>query len=129
MRIDKYIWCVRLAKTRSLAADWVKKGKVRLNEEPVKVSKTVKVGDQIQITRANANFSFKVIGLLDRRVGAPLVKDYLLEVTPQTEIDKYKEYQAAQKGFRSHGDGRTSKRDRRVLDEFLDSWNEMDDMD
>ena len=122
MRIDKYIWCVRLAKTRSLAADWVKKNRVQLNNEPVKVSKAVKVGDVVQIVRGNATFSFKVLDLLDRRVGAPLVKNYLLETTSSEELEKFKVHQAAQRGFLSHGDGRSSKKDRRALDEFLDTW-------
>ena len=127
MRIDKYIWCVRLAKTRSLAAEWVKKGKVKLNGADVKVSKSVNKGDVISIVRGNANFEFKILELLERRVGAPKVKDYLVETTPKAELDKYKEYQLAQRGFhQNHGDGRASKRDRRALEDFMESWGDGD---
>lgn len=122
MRIDKFIWCVRLAKTRSLAAEWVKKNRVQLNAEPVKASKIVKIGDTVQVVKGNATFSFKVLNLLDKRVGAPLVKDYLLESTTTEELEKFKLHQAAQRGFHSHGDGRSSKKDRRALDEFLENW-------
>lgn len=125
MRIDKYIWCVRLAKTRSLAADWVKKGKVKLNGAEVKVSKSVAPGDTISIIRGNAQFQYEILGLLKNRVGAPLVKEYLKEVTPQAEIDRYKEYQMAQRSFhQNHGDGRASKKDKRALEEFMDTWGD-----
>lgn len=121
------MWCVRLAKTRSLAAEWVKKGKVQLNDAPVKVSKTVKTGDKITQQRANARFQYKILDLLDRRVGAPLVKDYLLETTPEEELERFKQHQAAQRGFRMHGDGRASKKDRRALEDFMENWGEEDD--
>ena len=130
LRIDKYIWCVRLAKTRSVAAEWVKKGKVKLNNAEVKVSKSVSKGDTISIVRGNATFQFKVLDILERRVGAPKVKDFLSEVTPLEEIERYKEYQLAQRGFhQNHGDGRASKRDRRALEDFMETWAEEEDFD
>lgn len=129
MRVDKFVWCVRLAKTRSLAADLVKKDKVLLNKETTKVSKLVKVGDEISIIRGNAKFTFKVLALLNKRIGAPLVKDYLVETTAKEEQDKYKEYKAAQRGFRHHGDGMASKKDRRDLEDFLDKWSDLDESD
>ena len=69
-RLDKYVWCVRLAKTRSKSADAVANGKVRLNNDLVKPSKDVKLGDEIQIIRHSAKFSFRVIQLLEKRIGA-----------------------------------------------------------
>lgn len=122
MRIDKYIWSVRLTKTRSIASDQVAKGKVRLNGEEVKPSKPVKVGDQVQVIRNTATFTYKIIGLLDRRVGAKLVADYLIDITPNEEVEKYKAYQLAQKGYRENGTGKPTKKDRRSLDDFLEGW-------
>ncbi|MFA7275038.1 MAG: RNA-binding S4 domain-containing protein [Crocinitomicaceae bacterium] len=122
MRVDKYVWCVRLAKTRSLATEWISKGKVKLNGEQVKPAKEIKVGDTIQISKNTATFSYKVIGILDRRVGAPLVKECIIDTTPMEEVEKYKVYQAAQANYRQFGEGKPTKKDRRSLDDFLENW-------
>jgi ribosome-associated heat shock protein Hsp15 len=120
-RLDKYLWCVRLSKTRSLATEAVSKGRFKLNGEAVKPAREVKIGDQINVQRNSATFSYKIIGLLDKRVGAPLVADYLTDITPPEEIEKFKTYQAAQRVYRET-DGKPTKRDRRELDKFLDDW-------
>lgn len=119
-RIDKFIWCVRLSKTRSLATDLVKKGKVKLNEDSPKPSREVKLNDVIHIVKNNATFSYKVIGDLSNRVGAKLVADYIIDITPPEEIEKFKTYQAAQRVYREHGSGKPSKKDRRDLEDYLD---------
>jgi ribosome-associated heat shock protein Hsp15 len=121
-RIDKYVWSVRLAKTRSQAADAISKGKVRLNNELVKPAKEVKLGDEIQVVKHTAKFSYRVVQLLDRRVGAKLVPDYLVDITPDEEIEKLKMYQLSQKSYRQHGTGKPSKKDRRDLDDFMENW-------
>ncbi len=122
MRVDKYLWCVRLAKTRSLATEWVKKGKVRINDEQVKPSRIVKHNEVIQISKNTAQFSYKVIGFADRRVGAPLVQDLIVDMTPVEEIEKFKAYTAAQSTYRQFGEGKPHKKDRRDLDDFLENW-------
>jgi len=122
-RIDKYIWSVRLAKTRSIASKSIEKGKVRLNNGLVKPSKEVKLGDEINIIKHNSTFTFKVIQLLDKRVGAKLVKDYLLEITPQEELEKFKVYQESQRVYRDYGSGKPSKKDRRDLEDFINNWD------
>lgn len=121
-RIDKYVWCVRLAKTRSIASKSISKGKVRLNNEGVKPSKEVKLGDEINIIKHNSTFTFRIIQLLDKRVGAKLVKDYIVEITPQEELEKFKLYQASQRVYRDYGSGKPSKKDRRDLDDFINNW-------
>lgn len=123
-RVDKYAWSVRLAKTRSQATEAVSKGRVRLNDSHVKPAKEVKLGDTIQIVKHTATFSFKIIQLLDRRVGAKLVQDYIIDITPEEEREKLKIYQAAQSIYRENGTGKPSKKDRRELDSFLDDWLE-----
>lgn len=124
-RVDKYVWSVRLAKTRSKASELVAKGKVLLNHEKVKPAKEVKEGDIVTVIVHNANLSYKVIGLLDRRVGAKLVENYIRDITPPEELDKLKVYRAAQRVYREKGTGKPSKKDRRDLDDFMEKWSEL----
>ena len=118
-RIDKYLWAVRLFKTRSLAANMVKTGKVIINGEPVKPSKEMKVGDVFSIKKNTALFTYEVVDVLDKRVGAKLVENYLRDITPVEEIEKYKEYQLAQRTYREMGYGKPTKKDRRNIKKFL----------
>lgn len=128
LRIDKYVWFVRLAKTRTLATELVQRNKIKLNDMPVKPSKEVKIGDTVSIIKNNATFSYKIKDLLDRRVGAKLVADYLIDVTDPLELEKFKTYQAAQSVYREYGTGRPSRKDRDNLDSFFE-WLEDDDQD
>jgi ribosome-associated heat shock protein Hsp15 len=126
VRVDKFIWCCRIAKTRSKATEWVKKGKVKLNNESIKPSKEVQVGDIIQVNRVNALFEYKVIALLANRVGAKIVNEYIEDLTKPEEMEKYKAYQQAQRAYNEYGTGKPSKKDRRILDDFL-NWETNDE--
>jgi ribosome-associated heat shock protein Hsp15 len=126
LRIDKYVWFVRLAKTRTLATEMVQRNKIKLNDMPVKPSKEVKIGDTVSIIKNNATFSYKIKDLLDRRVGAKLVADYLIDITDPLELEKFKTYQEAQSVYREYGTGRPSRKDRDNLDSFFE-WLEDDD--
>lgn len=121
-RIDKYIWCVRLSKTRSAASELVSKGKVKLNGEPVKPSREVKAGDIISIQKNTAVFSYRILQLLNNRVGAKLVSEYIEDITDPIEIEKYKQYQMAQSVYRESGTGKPSKKDRKDISDFLEEW-------
>jgi len=123
--LDKFVWSVRLAKTRSQSAEAISKNKVKLNGEPAKPSKEVKLGDEVQIIRHTAIFSFRVIQLLQKRVGAKLVAEYIVDVTDPLEIEKLKTYQLSQSIYRDYGTGKPTKKDRRHLDEFLENWDEL----
>ncbi|PHR20991.1 MAG: RNA-binding protein [Fluviicola sp.] len=123
-RVDKYAWSVRLAKTRSQSTEAISKGRIRLNNQHVKPARDVKLGDTIQVIRHTTTFSYKVIQLLGKRVGAKLVPDYLIDITSDEEREKLKVYQAAQSVYREHGTGKPTKKDRRELDVFLDDWFE-----
>ena len=123
MRIDKYIWCVRLVKTRSKATELVKKGKIKLNQEEVKSSKEVKLGDRIQVLKSNATFEYQALDFPKSRIGPKLVLDYLKDLTLPDEIEKYRTHQLAQQAYRSHGTGKPSKKERRAIDDFL-SWDD-----
>lgn len=121
-RLDKFAWSVRLAKTRSQAAEAISKGRIRLNGETTKPAKEVKLGDEVSLHRHTAVFTFKVLQLLEKRVGAKLVTEYVLDITPDEEREILKVYQASQSVYRQHGSGKPSKKDRRDLDDFLENW-------
>lgn len=128
-RLDKFVWCVRLTKTRTLATELVQKGKVRLNGVQAKPSRDVKIGDTVSIVKNNATFSYKIKDLLDKRVGAKLVADYLIDITDPMEIEKFKTYQAAQSVYRDYGTGRPSRKDRDSFDSFFEWLEDEDDAD
>lgn len=122
MRIDKYVWCVRLAKTRSLATKLVAGNKVKLNGLECKPAKEVSVGDLISLQKNNATFSFRIKALTEKRLGAKLIIEFITDETPTVEVDKYKTYLAAQRNYRGKDYGKPSKKDRRELDDFLEGW-------
>jgi ribosome-associated heat shock protein Hsp15 len=119
-RLDKYVWSVRLAKTRSLATEAISKGKVKLNGQQVKPSRDVKVGDVINVAKNTAIYSYKICQLIEKRIGPKLVEQYLLDITPEEEIEKYKVYNLSQSFYRENGSGKPTKKDRRSIDKFLD---------
>jgi ribosome-associated heat shock protein Hsp15 len=118
LRLDKFIWAIRIAKTRSLAHEAISKGKIKINFKDVKPSYQPQENDIITIHRNSAVFSYKVITLIDKRIGAKLVYDFIENTTPQEEIDKFEQYLLSQKLYRINGDGKPSKKDRRDLEEF-----------
>ena len=113
MRIDKWLWFVRIFKTRTIATDSCKAGLVKINERRIKPSSEVQPGDELQVTKEGIHRTFKVLAVLDKRVGAKLVPNYLEELTPPEEFEINRD------GLRAHGTGRPTKRDRRELDKFF----------
>lgn len=124
VRYDKYLWSVRLAKTRSQATELISSGKFQVNSAKIKPSREVKVGDVISFHKHNAVFTYEVLALLEKRVGPKLVVDYLIETTPLEEVEKFKQYQLAQSAYRTYGTGKPSKKDRRDLGDFMDFFLE-----
>lgn len=114
-RIDKYLWAVRLFKTRALAADACKTNKVLMNGAPVKTSRMVKAGDVFQLKRNPVLFKFRVKQVIENRVSASLVVEVLENITPQDELDKL-EIQKMMAQGRDNGAGRPTKKDRREID-------------
>ena len=88
VRIDKYLWSIRVFKTRSEATDACKGGKVRVNGNDIKPSRDVKVGDVIVVRKGAVTYTYKVLALIDKRQGAALVPNYAENLTPQEELDK-----------------------------------------
>lgn len=117
-RIDKYVWAVRLAKTRSMATDWCKSNKILVNDSEVKPSYQVKIGDEVTIKRNAAKFTYQVLDLLDKRVGAKLVDQYIRDITSEEELEKFKLYQEAQRQYRQNGLGKPTTKERRALNKF-----------
>jgi len=116
------VWAVRIAKTRSQASELISKGKIKLNQAQAKPARDVKVGDFIQVYKNTAVFTYKIIQLLDKRVGPKLVVDYIIDTTPPEEFEKYKTYQVAQSAYRDYGTGRPSKHDRKDIEDYL-NWD------
>lgn len=120
-RIDKYLWAIRVYKTRSEATDACKGNKVRVGDVVAKPSRMVKIGDVIEVRKGPVQYTFKVKGLLEHRVGAKMVPDYAENLTPESEVAKLK---APTETFflrRDRGAGRPTKKDRREMEEMWDS--------
>lgn len=118
IRIDKYLWAVRLFKTRSIATDACRAGKVKMNDIPVKPSHEISVGEIYELNIEQMHRTVQVKELLANRVGAKLVENYLTDLTPPEEYERIQ--MARQYGFehRDRGAGRPTKRDRREIEEF-----------
>ncbi len=129
VRIDKWLWAVRLFKTRSIAAEACKKGKVMMQSVALKPSRMLKVGDVVQIKRSPVVYSFKVLALTENRMGAKLVPEYLENVTTPDQLELLEMTKI--NGFidRARGTGRPTKKDRRELDGFTAGEDGFDDWD
>lgn len=127
-RIDKWLWAARIFKTRTIAAEACKKGRVMINGSNVKPARMIKTGDVIQVKKPPITYSFKVLQAIEHRVGAKLVVDVMENVTTP---DQYKLLEMSKvSGFvnRARGMGRPTKKDRRELDDFTDA-EAMDDFE
>ena len=118
-RIDKYLWAIRVFKTRALAAEACKKGKVVIHEMSVKPSRSIKEGEVIQVKKMPVIYAYKVLEPIQKRVGAKIVDQYMRNVTPQSELDKLT-MQEEVYIKREKGTGRPTKKDRRTMDRLKD---------
>ncbi len=119
VRIDKYLWAVRIYKTRSLASEACRAGKVSVDGQKVKASHSVKVDQTITAKRGPISKTVRVLSLLDQRVSAKLVPDYAEDLTPTSEYQKPKEPNFLPPVYREKGKGRPTKRERRKMDKFF----------
>lgn len=120
-RIDKWLWMVRIFKTRSLATEECKKGRVRINDIEVKPSREIKAGDTLTVRKPPVTYSYTVKGIPKNRIGAKLLSEYLENITPEEELVKLEPGFMAFQGYRKRGTGRPTKKERRNLDEVRDS--------
>ena len=123
VRIDKWLWMVRLFKTRSMATDACNAGKVKMNGVNVKPSKIVKSEECYHVRINQLEKEVQVLDSPKSRVGAALVPQYYTDLTPQEEYDRVKQLHARFE-FREHGAGRPTKRDRRQIDYLKEYYNE-----
>lgn len=117
-RIDKWLWAVRIFKTRTVAAEACKKGRISINGSQIKPSRMIKEGEIIQVRKPPVTYSFRVLQTIEKRVGAKLVPEVMENVTPP---DQYELLELSKiSGFvdRARGTGRPTKKERRSLDEF-----------
>lgn len=117
-RIDKFLWCVRLYKSRSIATEECRKGRILVGGQPVKPSHMISPGVTLTVRKPPVTWTYTVKGLPVSRIGAPLVNNYITDVTPQEEKDKLTVGKAVN-GFRPRGTGRPTKRERRELEDFM----------
>lgn len=120
IRLDKYLWAVRIFKTRSDAADAVRNNKVTVNGSYAKPSREVKLGDEIAVRKQQVTYSYKVLDLVSSRQPAKNVPLYCLDITPQEELAKLNVPRETIFVFRDRGTGRPTKKERRELDSLMD---------
>lgn len=116
--LDKWLWAARIYKTRTLAADACKNGRITINGAQAKPSRTVKAGDKVGVKKPPVIYTFRVIQPIEKRVGAKLLPDILENITDPSQLEVLEMSKIS--GFigRAKGTGRPTKKDRRALDEF-----------
>ena len=125
LRLDKYLWAIRIFKTRTMAAAACDTGKVKQNGTAVKAAKNVTVGDEYEVKTEAKRWRIKVTGLLHNRVAFSEAVKYYLDITPQEELDRLQFHAASfHTGKRQSKIGRPTKKQRRELDGFLDEEDE-----
>ncbi|MBR1809145.1 MAG: RNA-binding S4 domain-containing protein [Paludibacteraceae bacterium] len=130
VRVDKYLFAMRIYKTRSIAADACKKGRVTMNGVQLKPARTFKAGDVFSVRKNPVTFTYKVLQLSENRLGAKLVPDYLQDITPPDQLEILEMARLAGKQGRDRGTGRPTKKDRRDIETFFsDDYELYEDFD
>ena len=123
-RVDKWLWAVRIFKTRSIATDACKKGRVAVGGTVVKPSRMIHVGDIVSVRKPPIEYFFRVIQLLGSRVGAKRVEEFMQNVTPREQYELLELQRVSGFVDRAKGLGRPTKKDRRDLDQFAEELPE-----
>tara|TARA_B110000091_G_scaffold128031_1_gene137380 strand:- start:483 stop:872 length:390 start_codon:yes stop_codon:yes gene_type:complete len=127
MRIDKYLWCIRVFKTRTIATTACKKGQVKMDNKNIKPSKEV-FGEELILVRKNQiNYQIKVLDLPESRVGAKLVDLYRKDVTPKEEFEKNELLKYSKDYYRKKGAGRPTKKDRRDIEGYQEDTEDKEE--
>ena len=130
-RVDKYLFAMRIYKTRSIAADACKKGRITMHGVELKPSRTFKIGDKFSVRKGPITYSYEVLRLSENRLGAKLVPDYMRDITAPDQLELLELARLAGKSGRDKGTGRPTKKDRREIEVFFsDDYDEyLDDFD
>jgi ribosome-associated heat shock protein Hsp15 len=123
IRIDKFLWSVRIFKTRSIASEACRKGRIIINDNPVKPSRSVFRGEIIIVKKPPVAFTYRIVEPIENRVSAKLVVNYIEDLTPAEEKAKGDIRHSGLTGFRERGTGRPTKKERRGIDRFIDDFN------
>lgn len=129
VRIDKWLWAMRIFKTRTIATEACKKGRVYVGDALAKPSRTIKVGDIVKVRKPPVTYSFRVLALTQNRLGAKLVPEYMENITPKSELDLLEIVKISGFVDRRKGLGRPTKREGRELAEFTESMSDGWDID
>lgn len=130
-RVDKYLFAMRIYKTRSIAADACKKGRVTMRGVELKPSRTFKIGDTFSVRKGPITYTYEVLRLSENRLGAKLVADYMRDITAPDQLELLELARLAGKSGRDKGTGRPTKKDRREIEVFFsDDYDEyLDDFE
>lgn len=121
MRVDKFLWCVRYFKTRSLATEACRQGKVKIGGANVKASREVYISDKIRVRKNQIDYEIEVLDLPTSRVGAKIAGLYVNDITPKEAFDKMELLKYSRDYYRKKGSGRPTKKDRRDIDDWVES--------
>ncbi len=123
MRIDKYLWCIRYYKTRSMATEAIKKGHVSINGQTAKPSRDVFPMDKIVLRKDQINYQIKVLDIPLNRLGAKLVDMYRKDETPEEAFAHLELLKLSKDHYRAHGTGRPTKKERRDIDDYTNDFD------
>ena len=127
VRVDKYLWAMRIYKTRSIAADACKNGRITMKGVQLKPSRTFHIGDTFHVRKGPITYTYKVLQLTENRLGAKLVPEYLQDCTAPEQLELLELARMAGNGTRDRGLGRPTKKDRRDIEVFM-SDNYLDEI-
>ncbi len=126
VRLDKWLWSVRIYKSRTIAIDACKMGRIKVNDITQKPSFLVSLNDNVTVKKNGFNLQFIVLQIIEKRVSASIAVTCYSDITPTEELNKYKDWFIGKSGaeIRDKGEGRPTKKDRREMDEFKDNYLE-----
>ena len=123
VRVDKYLFAMRIYKTRSVATEACKKGRITMNGSEIKPSRTFKIGDVFSVRKGPITYTYRILKLSENRLGAKLVPDYLQDITSPEQLELLELARLAGQSGRNRGTGRPTKKDRRDLEQFISPDN------
>ena len=119
VRVDKYLWAMRIYKTRSIATDACKCGRVKMNGVEVKPSRMFHVGDVFTVRKGPITYTYRILQLWGNRLGAKMVPEYIQDITPKEQLELLELARYAAQSGRDRGTGRPTKKDRRDIEQFF----------
>jgi ribosome-associated heat shock protein Hsp15 len=128
VRVDKFLWAMRIYKTRSIAADACKNGRISMQGVQLKPSRTFRIGDTFNVRKGPVTYTYKILQLTENRLGAKLVPEYIQDCTSPAQLEILELARLAGNGGRDRGTGRPTKKDRRDIEVFM-SDNYLDEID